>query len=124
MNSLVPILVCVLFVITFGALLLSIARLFGKKVIKHSSIKERPYECGVVEESKDITRVPVQFYLTAILFVLFDIEIVFLYPYAIAFQDFIDNGEGMRVFFAMGFFLLIFIYGLWWEISSKALNWK
>ena len=124
MNSLVPLLVGIFFVIGFGVLLLSIAKLLAKKVKTHSLTKTKPYECGVAKEGEEQKRIPVQFYLTAILFVLFDIEIIFLYPYAIAFQDFIDNGEGVKVFFAMGFFLLVFIYGLWWEISSKALNWK
>ena len=125
MNSLVPVLVCVLIVLTFGLLMLTVARLLGAKVKGPASrTKSLPYECGLEEEEKKSSRVPVQFYLTAVLFILFDIEIIFLYPWALSFKDFLDQGLGLQVFWAMTVFLLIFAYGLVYEIGSKALKWK
>ncbi len=125
MNSLVPVLVCVLIVLTFGLFMLSIARLLGAKSKSPASkAKSLPYECGLEEEQAQSSRVPVQFYLTAVLFILFDIEIIFLYPWALSFKDFLDQGQGLEVFLAMAVFLLLFVYGLVWEISSKALKWK
>ncbi len=125
MNSLLPVLVCTLIVITFGAFLLAVAHLLGAKVKgEESKAKKLPYECGLEGEETSSSRVPVQFYLTAILFVLFDIEIIFIYPWALSFNDFLSEKEGMGALIGLLVFLLIFLYGLFWEISSKALNWK
>ena len=57
------------------------------------------------------------------LFILFDIEIIFMYPWAITFRDFISSGHGTFAFASMMIFLTIFIFGLFWEIKSKALEW-
>ena len=73
-------------------------------------------------EKKD-TKVSVKYYLTAILFILFDIEIIFMYPWAISFRDFISTGGGAFVFISMMVFIAIFIFGLFWEVKSKALEW-
>ena len=124
MNSLAPVLVCVLIVITFGALLLTVARWFSAQAKRPAPLsKSLPYECGLKEEERKSTRLPVQFYLTAILFILFDIEIIFLYPWALSFRDFLEKGQ-TGALLAMLVFLIIFIYGLVWEIFSKALQWK
>ena len=125
MNSLVPVLVCVLIVITFGVMMLSLARWFGAKAKGPlTKAKSLPYECGIEEQETKNSRVPVQYYLTAILFILFDIEIIFLYPWALSFNDFLARGQGLEVLLAMTVFLLVFVYGLFWEIFSKALSWK
>lgn len=120
-----PVLACVLIVITFGLFMLSVSRLFSVRAKGLlTEAKSLPYECGIKEEEKSSTRVPVQFYLTAILFILFDIEIIFLYPWALSFRDFLAQGRGLEVLLAMILFLFIFVFGLFWEISSKALKWK
>ena len=124
MDSLVPVFVCVGVVLIFGSLLMVVARLFSSKASLDSLAKQQPYECGIEGEKQSTSRVPVQFYLTAILFILFDIEIVFLFPWALAFNDFIVQGEILQVLGGISVFLLIFIYGLFWEIYSKALQWK
>ncbi len=124
MNSLVAIFVCIAVVLTFGFFLLGVARLLGVKARVKSVSKDLPFECGLKPEQKDTSRVLVGFYLTAVLFVLFDIEIIFLYPWALSFKQFIAQGEGVKILMAMGVFLLIFIYGLMWELFSKALHWR
>lgn len=127
MDSLVPVFVCAIVVITFGALLLSVAHFFSLKASRPKPLtkaKSLPYECGLEGIEKADSRVPVQFYLTAILFILFDIEIIFLYPWALSFNDFIQDGKAVPVLIAMILFLAVFIYGLFWEINSKALKWK
>ena len=124
MDSLVPILICILIVGTFGAFMLSVAWLFSTKAkAPRTKAKSLPFECGLEEQETPSSRVPVQFYLTAILFILFDIEIIFLYPWALAFKDFLKQGMGLSALLAMTVFLLIFVYGLCWEIGSKALKW-
>ena len=82
------------------------------------------YECGFKVPESDMSKVPIKFYLTAILFIIFDIEIIFLYPWALVYKDYISQGRGLYLFVAMSFFLLVFIFGLLWEIRSKALEWE
>lgn len=120
--SLVGVLVLFAFVLVFGAGLLAAVAFLGPKP-KESSVKNETYECGLPEQLTGHSKMPIKFYLTAILFILFDIEIIFMYPWAISMGDFIDSGNGAYILGAMGFFLLIFIYGLFWEIKSKALEW-
>lgn len=111
------------FISIFGFILIRLARLTGGQAKKTSQAKFDIYECGIPVEEKKDTKISVKFYLTAILFILFDIEIIFMYPWAVNFRSFIANGSGAFVFFSMMVFLLIFIFGLWWEIKSKALEW-
>ena len=103
--------------------LIAIPYFFGPKD-KVSSTKADSYECGVISSQKTTSRIPVPFFLTAILFILFDIEIIFLYPFALAYRDFLQTDYGGPALLAMGLFLLLFIFGLWWEIKTKALDWK
>lgn len=111
------------FVFAFGLFLIWVASLFGPKV-KPNSTKLAAYECGLPEQTTAHTKIPVKFYLTAILFILFDIEIIFMYPWAVSFGEFLDAGKGPYIIAVMGVFLLIFIFGLIWEIKSRALEWE
>ena len=111
-----------IFVLIFGAALLFIASKLGKR--KYDPVKLESYECGIPVQEKADTKISVKFYLTAILFIVFDIEIIFMYPWATTFTDFISTGEGAAVFLSMLVFLAVFIFGLYWEIKSKALEWE
>lgn len=111
------------FIALFGALLITVARAAGGGLKTGKGVKFDPYECGIPGQEKRDTKVSVKFYLTAILFILFDIEIIFMYPWAITFRDFITSGGGAAVGISMLIFILIFIFGLFWEIKSKALEW-
>ena len=112
-----------IFIAIFGYLLLRLARLTGGVAKKTSQSKFDIYECGIPVQEKKDTKISVKFYLTAILFILFDIEIIFMYPWAVNFKSFLNSGAGLFVFTSMFVFLAIFIFGLWWEIKSKALEW-
>ena len=111
------------FVLIFGAACLWLANKLGIKR-SEDTVRQSLYECGIPGEETKETRISVNFYLTAILFIIFDIEIIFLYPWALVYKDFILQGNGMYVFVPMAIFLLIFIFGLFWEIKSKALEWE
>ena len=127
MNSLFAMGVVILTAVTVIGLLMSITHLITRYVQKPAPAdadKDMPYECGLIGTPAQSSRIPSGYYLTAILFVLFDIEIIFLYPWAIAYRDFLDAGHGLSYLMAFIIFLLIFILGLFWEIRMKALNWK
>ena len=122
MSQLIPVLVLAVFVILFGSGLMFLASLFGAKGTK-SKAKLESYECGVDVSHQASTKIPIKFYLTAILFILFDIEIIFMYPWALAYGDYIEAGMGGYILGAMAVFLAVFIFGLFWEIKSRALEW-
>ncbi len=123
MTPLFAVIFLFVFVLAFGALLVWVASLFGPKA-PIDPVKAAAYECGLPEQSSGHTKVPVKFYLTAILFILFDIEIIFMYPWATTFRDFLSANAGLYILGVMGVFILIFIYGLVWEIKSRALEWE
>ncbi len=113
-----------IFISVFGALLLFLANRVGRKMKAVSEAKLAPYECGIPGIEKADTKISVKFYLTAILFILFDIEIIFMYPWALTYNDFVAQSMGWYSLAVMGVFLLIFIFGLFWEVKSKALEWE
>lgn len=117
-----PIIVLTLIVATFGALLVFGASLVGAKQ-KSTKAKSMPYECGLPGQETVKSNVPIRFYLTAILFIMFDIEILFLYPWAVAYREFVKSGHGAYMFWVMLVFIGLFVFGLLWEIKSKALEW-
>lgn len=122
MSALVGVVLLTIVVVTFGALLLVISGSLGPKV-KPNAVKSMPYECGIPGVERKDTTISVKFYLTAILFILFDIEIVFMYPWAMTYIESIKSGNGLYFLGAMGVFVLLFVVGLIWEIKSKALEW-
>lgn len=121
--SLMSIVVLTVFVAIFGAGLVFVASLFGPKV-RQSKMKTEAYESGLAGEASETSKISVKFYLTAILFILFDIEIIFMYPWAITYADAIEAGNGLYWLGAMGIFVAIFVFGLFWEIRSRALEWE
>lgn len=123
MSSLVAILLMALITATFGGLLLMISSLLGPKS-RLSAAKEMPYECGVPGQETEESKISVKFYLTAILFILFDIEIIFMYPWALRYMDFVNEGYGLYILAVMGVFIGLFVLGLIWEIKSRALDWN
>ena len=122
-HSMLPVLVLFFTASFFAAFLILISHWAAPKD-KATPAKKEAYECGIVSDRPSSSRVPVKFYLTGLLFIIFDIEIIFLYPFAVAYRDFLEKGLGVQVLLAVGFFLALFVFGLWWEIRTKALEWK
>lgn len=86
----------------------------------YSKVKFEPYECGVDQVENPHKPFALKFYVFALLFILFDIETIFLLPWAIGFKHFIGGGA----FFAVLFFLVILGLGLFYIIKTKALEWE
>ncbi len=117
--------VSLLLLFAFGVVLVGIflilSHLFSPN--KSSVAKMMPYECGFDPIGSTKDRVAVKFYLVAMLFILFDIEVVFLYPWAVLFRKFIAQGMGTFMFVEMCLFLGVLFIGLIYVFRSKALDW-
>src|ERR1700689_1727051 len=103
-----------------GTLLASV--IVGKRG-KDSRIKDTAYECGMLPIGDGSTRLSVKFYLVAMLFILFDIEVVFLYPWAVVYKDMLKDNAGL-VFGSMLCFLGILFVGYVYALKKEAFDWK
>lgn len=97
------------------------SHLFGQR-FKKNKIKDSAYECGVAAEGVVHTRFSVKFYLTALLFMLFDLEVVILIPWTFIYREFLANN--IAILGPIGFFLGVLILGLFYEIKKGALQWE
>jgi len=101
----------------FVGLTLVLASVLGPK--KPSLVKSEPFECGEVPFSLPRGRLSIKFYLTAILFILFDVELVFLYPWAVAYR-----GLGVLGLTEMVIFLGVLMVGFFYAWDNGALEWQ
>jgi NADH-quinone oxidoreductase subunit A len=111
-----PVIVLLILAVVFGAISLVMSHLLAPR--RPSAAKEAPYECGIVPSREPPERFPVSFYVVAMLFIMFDIEIVFVYPYAVAHGELGTYGFGAIVIFSVLFFLT-FVY----EVARGGLDW-
>ncbi len=117
MAEFIPVLVMLIFGLAFAALNLVASFLLGQKA-PTNPVKDMAYECGMPPISDAHQRFSVKFYLVAILFVLFDIEVVFLYPWAVKFE-----ADKAFLFVEMLIFIGILFLGWWYVIRKGAVNW-
>lgn len=87
-----------------------------------SKIKDSAYECGVPAEGAIHTRFSVKFYLTALLFMLFDLEVVILVPWTFIYREFLANH--IAILGPILFFLGVLVLGLIYEVKKGALEWE
>lgn len=113
----IPILMQALLAIGFVVATIIISGKLGPK--RNSVIKDKNFECGI--ESVGNARIPfsVKYFLVAILFVLFDIEVIFLYPWAVNFKEL-----GMEGMLKMIVFMSLLLVGFFYIIKKKALEWE
>jgi NADH-quinone oxidoreductase subunit A len=113
----VPVLVMLLFAIGFAAVNLALSWVLGRKA-PHNPVKDAAYECGMPPITDAHQRFSVKFYLVALLFVLFDIEVVFLYPWAVRYHH-----DTLFLFGEMLVFLGILFLGWVYVIRKGAVDW-
>ncbi|MEO0310490.1 MAG: hypothetical protein RIQ89_147 [Bacteroidota bacterium] len=91
--------------------------LLGPK--RKTAVKNESFECGI--ESKGNARIPfsIKYFLVAILFVLFDVEVIFMYPWAVNFKDL-----GLLGMVEMGLFMVLLLTGFFYIIKKGALKWE
>ena len=122
MKDFLPILLQVGIVLGFGASALLISVLLGKSA-KRTPMKDSAYECGMLPQGEAQPRFSVKFYLVAMLFILFDIEVVFLYPWAVNFTQMLKS-HGTTIFWSMAGFLSLVTVGYVYAIRKGVLDWK
>jgi len=105
---------------SFGMLILSVV--LGQKG-KRTPIKDTAYECGMLPIGEGTARLSVKFYLVAMLFILFDIEVVFLYPWAVIYRTMLKENAAM-IFGSMISFLGILFVGYIYALKKGAFDWK
>lgn len=87
-----------------------------------NKIKQKTYESGMDPIGTARDRYSVKFYLVAMIFIVFDVEVVFLYPWAVAFRDFVASGAGIGVFMVALPFIIILALGLLYDIKKGGLE--
>jgi len=103
------------------AVVITASVLLGQRA-KHSRIKDSAYECGVPSGGVVHTRFSVKFYVTALLFMLFDLEIVILIPWVVIYREFLH--QHIPILGPILFFIFVLVLGLVYEIRKGALEWE
>ncbi|ACF14476.1 NADH-ubiquinone/plastoquinone oxidoreductase chain 3 [Chloroherpeton thalassium ATCC 35110] len=117
LESYFPIFVVISIAIILAVVLLSIGKIIGPK--RNNPEKLTPYESGMDPVGSTRTRVTVRFYLVAMIFIVFDIEVIFMYPWAVSFREL----SGFYGLIPMVTFVLILLAGYYYILKKKALDW-
>jgi NADH-quinone oxidoreductase subunit A len=112
-----PVLLFLIVATALGVVLLTVGWVLGPK--RPEAEKLSPYECGFEAFEDARMKFDVRYYLVAILFIIFDLEIAFLFPWALVFRDI-----GMTAIVAMSIFLAILVVGFAYEWKKGALDWE
>ncbi len=116
MEQYLPLMVMLVLAALFAAFSFVASRLMAPK--RPTPAKVAPYECGIVPDKEPAERFPVRFYLVAMIFIIFDIEIIFLFPWAVIYRTLGAFGLWEMLIFALAVFVS-FVY----LIGNGALNW-
>jgi NADH-quinone oxidoreductase subunit A len=116
-----PVLLQILVATGLAASMLVFSVLLGKSGTRNAT-KDSAYECGMLPIGEAQPRFSVKFYMVAMLFVLFDIEVVFMYPWAIVFRDMV--AEHSVVFWSMGGFAGILLVAYLYALKKGVLKWN
>ncbi|MBA3609753.1 MAG: NADH-quinone oxidoreductase subunit A [Chthoniobacterales bacterium] len=117
----IPILLQAIVAIGFAAGALIVSVLLGKSG-RRTRTKDTAYECGMVAAGEAQPRFSVKFYLVAMLFILFDLEIVFMYPWAVVYREAVAHGQ--VILWSMLSFVSILMVGYVYALKKGALDWK
>ncbi len=122
LGAYLPIVLLVVIAVLFGLGSLVFSSLIGAK--KPSKVKLAPYECGCEPVGTARERFSIKFYLIAMLFILFDIECVFMYPWAVVYKSYIAGGFGTFILAEMLVFIAILFVGYIYVWKKGALEWE
>ncbi len=119
-NVFLPVLIQLIAAAAIGIVVVVASHIFGQRAAKNA-LKDSAYECGIKPEGAPHPRFGVKFYIVAMLFVIFDIEVVFMIPFVLVYSDFIL--ANLPIVFAGLFFIALICVGLIYEIKKGALDW-
>ena len=115
----VPVLLLLLIGAGLGTIITLLSSLLGPRLPNRR--KDQPFECGVPPHKDAHQRFSVRFYLVAILFLLFDVEAIFFFPFAVVFKDFLAVNS--FILWEMGLFVGILLVGYFYVLKKGALEW-
>jgi NADH-quinone oxidoreductase subunit A len=118
----VPLFIMIVLALGLAFTLLKAAEILGPS--RPNKIKRTPYESGMDPVGSARERYSVKFYLVAMIFIVFDVEVVFMYPWAVSFQDFIDGGAFLGVMTVVTIFSVILMVGLLYDIKKGGLDFE
>lgn len=121
METYVPVLTSLVIAVLFSLAFVGLSKFFGPH--RPTATKEALYECGMPPVGGVHQRFSVKFYLVAVLFILFDLEAVFLYPWAVIFRDMVRDGSAVYVFVEMLVFLGTLFLGWAYCLKRGAFEW-
>jgi NADH-quinone oxidoreductase subunit A len=122
LSQYIPVLILAVAAVLFAAGTLIASVVFGKTG-RRDRAKDTPYECGMLPVGEGSSRLSVKFYLVAMLFILFDIEVVFLYPWAVVYKDMLRDNAHL-IFLSMISFLGVLFVGYIYAMKKRAFDWK
>ena len=121
MVDFVPLVIMFLVAAGLGVTFLKLAEWIGPK--RPSALKASAYESGMDPIGTARDRYSVKFYLVAMIFIVFDIEVVFMYPWAVSFRDFVASDAGVGSLVVITLFTVILLIGLLYDIKKGGLDW-
>ncbi len=121
LQDFLPLFIMVLLAAGLALTLLKAAEWLGP--YRPRAVKSSPYESGMDPVGTARERYSVKFYLVAMIFIVFDVEIVFMYPWAVSFKTFLANGGGLGSLAVIGVFLFILVVGLVYDVRKGGLEW-
>jgi len=121
LNTYIPVLVLAVLAAVLAVGMVVLSFLLGPK--RPDARKVSTYECGVTPVGSARERFPVKFFLVAMLFIIFDVETIFLYPWAVTFKD---APKAVQLFnlVEMGVFIAILLVGYFYMLGTRALEWE
>jgi NADH-quinone oxidoreductase subunit A len=121
-HTFIPVLIMLFIAVALGVAMLTANWFLGRKL--RTPAKTAPYESGVPPLDENRKRVNVRFYQIAMLFILFDIEAAFLYPWAVIYRDATRGNAGLFLFGEMLLFIVLLAVGYVYVWKKKAFDWK
>ncbi|MBI5381346.1 MAG: NADH-quinone oxidoreductase subunit A [Opitutae bacterium] len=116
-----PFLIQIALAAIIGAVVIGASHFFGQRA-RRNAVQDTPYECGLKSEGVVHSRFTVKFFVTVLLFIIFDIEVVFLLPLVFVYREFLAHH--IAIFWPAMCFLGVLALGLFYEVKKGALAWE
>ena len=117
-----PVLLVLIVAVAFAALFLGLSTWLGPS--RRDPLKESPYECGIPPRSSVQIRFYIRYFLVALLFLLFDLEAAFLYPWVVLYRSFVQAGQAAFALGELGVFLTVLVVGFVYVWRKGGLQWQ